>query len=48
MTLMTCIGGELTVYKSNRIGQIKIIESSNLTDEETQKLFDMTVGKKQC
>ena len=48
MTLMTCIGGELTVYKSDRVSQTKFIESSNLTDEETKKLFDMTIGKKQC
>jgi hypothetical protein len=48
MALMTCIGGELTIYKLTRIEQTKVIESSNLTDDETKRLFDITVGKQQC
>lgn len=45
MTLMTCIGGELTVYKSCKIGTSKVIESATLLDSETKQLFEKMMLK---
>ena len=46
MTQMACIGGYLVVYKSYTVGSSKIVESAALSDEETKKLFTLTVGAK--
>lgn len=45
MTLMTCIGGELTVYKSCQAGTSKVIESATLSDSETKQLFESVMSK---
>lgn len=47
MTLMTCIANKLTIYKSGVVGTTtKFIESNELTDDETKRLFEITCKDK--